>query len=147
MHIRLPGIQFRCLSVSLFGFREFVRLRIRIPQKVQQHRRWRMRGDSLEQRNGFRSFAFIHQQLRQLLHRRFISRVVLQNASQHLFGFIMLVLQPVEPRQPQSGFRVRGIQPMNLAVLLDGPAHRFRLSVARTDIAQASQINPSQQPP
>ena len=52
-----------------------MRLRVGIAQKIQQHRRRRMSGDSFQQRDRLSGFALVHQQLRQLLDGRFVFRI------------------------------------------------------------------------
>jgi len=51
-----------------------------------------------------------HQQLGQLLDRRFVFRICLEDAPENLFGLVVFILQAVKPRQPQRRFRVRRIE-------------------------------------
>ena len=142
----LRRIEFSGLAVGLFRFLQLMSLGVGIAQKIQQHGCRRMCGNSLEQRDRLGGLALVHQQLCQLLDRRFVFRIVLQDAPQNLFGLVVFVLQPVKTRQPQCRLAIRRIEPVNLAVLLDGAVHRFRLAAAHTDVPQAPQIDPPQQP-
>src|SRR5262249_60241732 len=60
---------------------------------------------------------------------RFIVRVVLQNPAQDFFCLFVLVLHPVQPREPQCGFRVRWVEPYNFLELLRCAPYGFRLPV------------------
>jgi len=60
--------------------------------KIQEQRRRRMRGDSLQKSDRLGGLAFVHQQLRQLLDRRLVFRIALQDALENLFGLVVFVL-------------------------------------------------------
>ena len=124
-----------------------MRLRVGIAEEIEQHRRGRMRGDAFEQSDRFNGLALIHQQLGQLLDRWFVFRISLEDTPQNLFGLVVFVLQAVKPRQPQRRFGIGRIEPVDLAILLDGLGHRFRLAVTRADVAETSHVDSTQEPP
>ena len=57
----------------------------------------------------------------------------------------MFVLQAIEAGKPKRRFGVRRIDTVDFAELLNGAAHGLALSVASTDVAEAAQIDASQE--
>ena len=138
-------VHIRSFAVGRFRLRQFVRLRVSISEQVQQHRRGRMLGNPFQQLHGFFRLAFIHQKLRQLLDGLLVFGIGLQDAAQNLFALVVLVLKPVKPCEPEGGFGISGIEPIDFAELFNGFVGRFGLAGPGVHVAQAAQIDSSQQ--
>jgi len=76
---------------------------------------------------------------------RFVVRLALHDAAKHLLRFVMLVLEPVEPREPQSGIRVARIDFQNGLELLDRLLEVLLLHFARAHVAERAHVNSRQQ--
>ena len=74
---QLGGIHLYSFPVSPFRFREVVRLRVGIAEKIEQGWRRRTAGDAFEKQNGVRGFPFIEEKLRELLDGGLVLRVLL----------------------------------------------------------------------
>ena len=87
-------------AVRAFRFRQIFRLRVRIAQQIEQRRRRSFAGHALQQRHRVGGLSLVEQQLRQLLHARFVVRVTFQNSAEHSLRLLVPILQSVKPRQP-----------------------------------------------
>ncbi len=139
------GIKFGGFAIGDFRFRQVVRLRVSVAEKIEHRGRRRARGYFFEQRDGFGGFAFVEEQLGELLDGRLVVGIFLQHAAQDGFGFVVFVAQAIEAREPERGFGVAGIEAVNFGVLLDGASDNFGLAVADAEIAEAAQINAAEQ--
>ena len=95
--------------------------------------------------NGVLRFPFVEQKLRQLFDAIFIFRLARQQGAQHGFGLVVVVLQAVEPREPQRGVGIGGIEAQDFGILLGGARQRVLLRRSVTQIAQGADVDARQQ--
>ncbi len=100
---------------------------------------------ALERRKSLLRFPFIEQKLRQLLDAALIRGLARQQIAQDGFRFVLVVLQAVQPGEPQSRIAVGGIEPHDFAVLLGGARDRVTLARGVAHIAECSHVNASEQ--
>ena len=131
--------------VGLFRFGEFSCLRVGIAEKVEQHGRRRVAGHSFEQGHRLGRFSFVEQELRQLLDRRLVVRVGFQDGAQNFLGFVVLVSQAVQAREPEGGLCVGRIEAIDFLVLLDGTRGDLGLAAVLAQVAQAAEVNSREQ--
>ncbi len=98
----LAWVEFRGFPIGSFCFRQVLRLRVRVAKKIEQCGRRRLRGHAFEKGDSVSRFAFIQEQLRQLLDSRFVLGIAFQNSAQNLFRFVVLVLKTVKAGEPQG---------------------------------------------
>ena len=98
----LAWVEFRGFPICSFCFRQVLRLRVGVAKKIEQCRRRRLRGHAFEKGDSVSRFAFIKEQLRQLLDSCFVLGIAFQNSTQNLFRFVVLVLKTVKAGEPQA---------------------------------------------
>ena len=99
----------------------------------------------VEQGHRLGRFSFVEQELRQLLDRRLVVRVGFQDGAQNFLGFVVLVSQAVQAREPEGGLCVGRIEAIDFLVLLDGTRGDLGLAAVLAQVAQAAEVNSREQ--
>ena len=143
--IELRRIDFRCAAIGGFGFGEIFRLRVGVAEEIEKDGRGIVVRHVFEQRNGFGGFAFVEQKLRELFDGGLVFGVGFQDAAEDVFGFVVLVAEAIEAREPERGFGVGRLEAVDLFVLLDGVVGDFGLAAAGAQVAEAADVNAREQ--
>jgi len=93
-----------------------------------------------------RRLALVHKQLLSIARPRIVLRSV-SGCPQNLFRLVVFVLQPVSRASHNADSVSEGSSRLISRYCSMARFHRFRLAVARADIPQAPQIDPTQKTP
>ena len=143
--IELGGIDFGSAAIGGFGFGEIFGLRVGVAEQIEQDGRGIVARHVFEQRDGFAGFAFVEEELRELFDGGLVFWIGFQDAVEDVFGFVVLVAQAIEAREPESGFGVGRLELVDLFVLLDGAVGDFGLAAVGAEVAETADVNAREQ--